>query len=234
MSNNKQFFNEKTIFTFMNYIYWFLLGNAYFFLLNFPIVFIILAVYQNGNRPIPPWFSIISAICCIPIGPAAAALFSVMGKLIREKQINITSDFFKAYKSSFFQATFLCTLEILAISILQTDLTFMINKKFPSIILILVYAIIIIIFAIGLFIFPILSRFYLKSTDIVKLSMHYVIKNPHIAIFNLVNFVFVGFILFKISAIILLFITSIICYLTMYYEQKILAEIEEDLKPEET
>ena len=67
---------------------------------------------SNGAKPIPPWFTSIIIICCIPIGPAATALLSVMGKLIREKDINITKDFFKAYKANFFQSLFFWTLEV--------------------------------------------------------------------------------------------------------------------------
>src|ERR1035437_608174 len=104
MAKSKREFGEGPIYTITNYIFWFFLGNLYFLLLNIPLLFILIVLLSNGTNSLPEGFTTIIVLCCIPIGPAATALLSVMGKLIREKDINITKDFFKAYKTNFFQS----------------------------------------------------------------------------------------------------------------------------------
>ena len=230
MAKSKREFGEGPLYTITNYIFWFFLGNLYFLLLNIPLLFMILVLLSNGANPAPQWFISISIICCIPVGPAATALLSVMGKLIREKDISITKDFFKAYKLNFFQSLFFGTLEIIIISILFIDIRFFISGSYSQVLTIFIFIVIAFIFSMSLYIFPIISRFYLSWKDIVKTAAFYTIRKFHITILNFASFLVVGFIFFKISNFVLLFMASIICYLIMFYQQKILLEIEEKLK----
>ncbi|MBZ9685958.1 DUF624 domain-containing protein [Clostridium estertheticum] len=230
MAKTKSEFGEGPFYTITNYIFWFFLGNLYFLLMNIPLVFILLTVLSNGTNPLPEGLSVIAFICCIPIGPAATALFSVMGKLVREKDINITNDFFKAYKANFIQSLFLWTLEMVLIIILFIDTRFFISQNFPPILTIIMYVFIVFIFMMGLYILPILSRFYMKSSNIIKLSSYYAFRKINVTFLNLASFLVVGFIFFKVTTFILVFISSIVCFLIMYYEQKILLEIEEKLQ----
>ena len=230
MARSKREFGEGPIYTITNYIFWFFLGNLYFLLLNIPLLFILIVLLSNSSKTIPEGFTSIIVICCIPIAPAATALLSVMGKLIREKDINITKDFFKAYKTNFFQATFFGALEIILILILFIDIRFFISSSFPRSLTIFVFIIIAFIFLMSLYVFPIISRFYLSTKDIIKTASYYTIKKFNITILNFASFLIVGFIFFKVSTFVLVFISSIICYLLMFYQQKILLEIEENLK----
>lgn len=230
MAKSKREFGEGPIHTITNYIFWFFLGNFYFCLLNIPLIFVLIVVLSNGGVPIPPWFISIIILSCIPIGPAATALLSIMGKLIREKDINITKDFFKAYKANFFQSLFFWTLEVLIIGILFIDTRFFISNNYPGIINTLIFIIIAFIFLVSLYVFPIISRFYLSWKDILKTAAYYTIRKFHITILNFASFLIVGFILFKVSNFVLLFMASAICYLLMFYQQKILLEIEDKLK----
>ena len=230
MANSKRMFGEGPVYTITNYIYWFFLGNIYFLLLNIPLFYMLIVLLSNGEKQLPNGFTTIAVLCCIPVGPAATALLSVMGKLIREKDINITKDFFKAYKTNFFQSLFIWALEILIISILFLDTSFIISKGYPRILAIFIFVIIAFIFLVSLYIFPILSRFYLTTKDIIKMAAHYTIHNIHVTILNFASFLVVGFLFFEVSTFVLVFISSIVCYLLMFYQQKILLEIEEKLK----
>ena len=205
MAKSKREFGEGPLHTITNYIFWFFLGNLYFFLLNIPLIFVLIVVLSNGGVPMPPWFISIIIISCIPIGPAATALLSVMGKLIREKDINITKDFFKAYKANFFQSLFFWTLEVFIISMLFIDTKFFISKGYPQILTSFIFIIITFIFLISLYVFPIISRFYLGWKDILKTAAYYSIKKIHITILNLASFLVVGFVLFKISTFIIIY-----------------------------
>ena len=230
MAKSKREFGEGPIYTITNYIFWFFLGNLYFLLLNIPLLFILIVLLANGSSPLPEGFSTIVVICCIPIGPAATALLSVMGKLIREKDINVTKDFFKAYKTNFFQSLFFWALEIVMIFVLFIDVRFFISSSFPRILTFFIFVVIAFIFLMSLYVFPIISRFYLGTKDILKTAAYYTIRKFHITILNFASFLVVGFVFFKVSTFVLVFISSIICYLLMFYQQKILLEIEENLK----
>ena len=230
MAKSKREFGEGPIYTITNYIFWFFLGNLYFLLLNIPLLFILIVLLSNDTSTILEGLTPIIIICCIPIGPAATALLSVMGKLIREKDINITKDFFKAYKTNFFQSLFFWALEIIIISILFIDIRFFILSSYPRVLTIFIFIVIIFIFLMSLYVFPIISRFYLGTKYILITAAYYTIRKFHITILSFASFLVVGFIFFEVSTFVLVFISSIICYLIMFYQQKILLEIEENLK----
>lgn len=230
MAKTNREFGEGPIHTITNYIFWFFLGNLYFCVLNIPLLFILLVILSNGGQQMPPWFVSVIILCSIPIGPAATALLSVMGKLIREKDISITRDFFKAYKANFFQSLLFWTLEIILIGILFIDTRFFISKGYPQILTSFIFIIIALIFLMSLYVYPIISRFYLSWKDTLKTAAYYSIKKIHITLLNLASFIVVGFVLLKVSSFILVFASSIICYLLMFYQQKILLEIEDKLK----
>jgi len=230
MAKSKREFGEGPIYTITNYIYWFFMGNLYFLLLNIPLLFILIVFLSNGTKALPGGFTSIIIICCIPIAPAATALLSVMGKLIREKDIYITKDFFKAYKANFFQSLYFGALEIVLICILFIDIRFLISSSYPRILTAFIFIVIAFIISMSLYVFPIISRFYLGTKDILKTAAYYTIRKIHVTILNFSIFLVVGFIFFKVHTFVLVFASSIICYLLMFYQQKILLEIEENLK----
>lgn len=230
MGKSKREFGEGPLYTITNYIFWFFLGNLYFLLLNIPLLFILIVLLSSSASAIPEGFTFIIVICCLPIGPAATALFSVMGKLIREKDINITKDFFRAYKTNFIQSLFFWALEIFIICILFIDIKFFTSNNYPQFLIIFLFIVSAFIVSISLFIFPIISRFYLSWKDILRTAAYYTIRKFNITILNLASFLVVGFIFFKVTTFVLVFMASIICYLIMFYQQKILLEIEDKLK----
>jgi uncharacterized membrane protein YesL len=229
MAKLKKEFGEGLVFKISYYVYWFLLGNLYFALFNIPLIVVLFMVLANGTSPLPQGFNLIIFISCIPLGPASAALFSVMGKLIRTKDLNITKDFIKAYKVNFNQSLILWTFEMVIIVMIYVDTTILLVPKAPSVIIKTLYIFIVLIFMVGLFILPILSRFHLKAKDIIRLSIYYTIRKINITLLNFIISFVMGYIIFKSTIIILVFIPSIFCFLIMYIEQKILLEIERSL-----
>lgn len=229
-NNGSNEFNEGIIYTITNYIYWFFMGNLYFMLLNIPMVLLFLISLDSNFAATPESTAFMTFICCIPVGPAATALFSVMGKLIREKDLSITKDFFKAYKSNFKQSLFFWIIESLLLFILFIDIRFFTNQHITFLNLFFMF-VMLLIFLVGLYVLPILSRFYMRSKDIVKLSIYYSLKKLPNTIVNLAIIISAGFLLFKFSGIIIVFISSIVCFLIMYNEQKLLKEIQEKFTP---
>jgi len=230
MDKSKREFGEGPVYTITNYIFWFFLGNLYFLLLNIPLLFVLIVLLPSGVNLVSEGFTFIIILCCIPIGPAATALLSSMGKLIREKDVNITKSFFKAYKVNFFQSLLFWTLELIIVSILFIDIKLFISSNYPKFLTIFVFIVIVFVSSMGLYVFPIISRFYLGWKDILKTAAYYTIRKFHITILNFATFLVVGIIFFKVSTFIVVFISSIICYLLMLYQQPVLLEIENRLK----
>lgn len=234
MVKSKREFGEGFLFTIGDYIIWFLMGNLYFLLLNIPLLIVSVVLLSKGTSPLPQGFYYIFIICCIPIGPSATALLSVMGKLVREKDISITKDFFKAYKVNFSQSLFFGTLETIIISLLYIDIKFFISSNYPRVLIILVFLIMSAVFLMSLHVFPIISRFYFSKRDILKISANYTIMNFNNTIINFAIILVVGFIFLKVSSLIFICIFSITCYSIMFYEQKILLDIEENFVKKST
>lgn len=227
MIKNKSEFGEGPIFTISNYIFYLLMANIYFILFNIPIIFILITIFANGSNPAPEGFSIIIFICCIPIGPAATALFSVMGKLVREKDISIFNDYLKAYKSNFLQAVILWSIELSLIMVLFVIARFLSSRDFSYMIVMFYYWLILLVFIIGLYMLSILSRFKMKSVDIIKISLYYCVRKVHITLL-IIGFLIIDVFLFnKLFIFSLLIIPSITFFLIMIINKNFLLEIQE-------
>lgn len=225
--NKKREFGDSTIYTVSYYIWWFLLGNFYFWLMNIPFIFITLPMELNGYYHV----NLLLILSLLPMGPALTALLSVMGKLTREKDINITREFFKAYKVNFFDSLLFWSIGIIILIIAWIDIIMFNNNSNLYFLKIIPTIILVICFALGIYIFPIISRFYLKKKDMLKLSFMYLIKKINICIIAFIGIAISWIILTKINgAILVLFSVSIMCYIIMFLEQGMLQDIEKKLK----
>jgi uncharacterized membrane protein YesL len=217
----KKEFGEGVVYSLFNYVMWLFASNIYFMLCNILLV-IYLIIFANDiiNS------YVLLYIALLPMAPALTALYATVGKIIREKDISVTSYFFKSYKSNFKQAFVLGFIECTAILVSVVDIKYFSSTRYGNYITPFFILLIVVIVSIGLFAFPLLSRFYLKTVDIIKLSFVYSIKKIHITIFNLSSIVCAAFILYRFTSISMFFIFSGVCYLIMFYEMKILNELE--------
>lgn len=220
--SKKREFGEGPIFTVTNYIWWFILGSFYFLLLNIPFTATLMLL--NHVQTGAPLLLFLSSI---PLGPAATALFSAMGKLVREQDVDITKDFFKAYKKNFVQSLGMWIMELSLLFIMFYDIKFF-SKQLPALSFFFIIPGLL-IFNTGLYAFPILSRFYMKTSNIIKLSIYHSIKNLKITILNLCTIILSAVIFLKVSNLLLLFTISLVFFIIMYYENNVLKEIEEKL-----
>lgn len=225
--NKKREFNQGVIFTIFNYVWWFLLGNFYFWILNIPFIFVALGLINYGT--VDGYMIIILMLSSIPIGPALTALLSLMGKLTREGDIDVTKDFFKAYKVNFVDSVFFWTLGISILTLAWIELLYFNSNSSLTLVKIIPMIIIFICIAMWFHIFPIISRFYLKKKDVLALSLTYMIKKIYVCIISsVVAFIlWIIFIKIKFVVILALFFVSIICYLIMLMEKSMLLDIEE-------
>ena len=232
--NRKREFSQGVIFTIFNYIWWFLLGNFYFWIMNIPFIFVVLGITANGT--INVHMSIILMLSSIPIGPALTALLSLMGKLTRDGDVDVTKDFFKAYKVNFLDSVFFWTIGIVIITLTWIDILYFDINSSLSLMGIIPRIIIFVCIALGFNIFPIISRFYLKKKEVLVLSLAYLIKKIYVCIVSIAAAYILWVILIKIKLVLILplFSVSIICYLIMLMEKSMLLEIEEKYNNKKT
>jgi uncharacterized membrane protein YesL len=223
----KREFGDGIIFTISNYIWWFLLVNFYFWILNIPLIIVTLSMAISGDYGL----NLLLILALLPLGPALTALFSIMGKLTREGDINVTKDFFKAYKENFFESMFFWTIELVIILILWTEIKFINGNSSLYYLGIIPRIMLFVCITLTFYIFPILSRFYLKRKDVFRLSVLYLFKKIYFGIFYIVSIFVIWLTLSKISgATIILLFVSIMGYLVMYLEKGMLQEIEETIE----
>lgn len=232
--SKKREFDDGTIVKFFNYVWWFLLANFYFWILNLPFIFVVLGMMTNATINVN--MIIIAVFSSIPMGPALTALLSLMGKLTREEYVDVKRDFFKAYKTNFKQSVFFWTIGISIISLSWIELIYFRNNHELNKVGIIPSVIILICIALGIYIFPLISRFYLKKKEVLILAILSLFKKSYICIVSIVAacILWIIFIKIKLAIIILLFFVSIICYLIMLLEKNMLKDIEEKYNNEDT
>lgn len=225
--SKKREFNDGVIVKFFNYVWWFLLANFYFWILNIPFIFVVLGMTNYGT--IDVYMIIILMLSSIPIGPALTALLSIMGKLTREGDIDVTKDFFEAYKVNFLDSVFFSTLGIIILTLAWIELLYFNNNFSLTLVKIIPVIVIFTCISIWFHIFPILSRFYLKKKEIFALSLMYLIKKIYVCIISIVAAFIIWNIFIKIKFVLILplFFISIVCYLVMLMEKSMLLDIEE-------
>jgi len=221
----KKIFEEGTIYNIITYFYWIMMGNLYFWLTNILFIIALYLKSKNGYSDNTLLF-----ICAIPIGPSLTAIFSVMGKITREKDVSITKDFFNAYKSNFFESMFFWILELGFILMLYIDRKILSASFNIPIVEAIFTASIFICITLTFYIFPIISRFSFKKAYVIKLSFYYLVKKAYVGIIGFITIYMLWLIANQILPTILLFSVGILCYVIMSFQKKVLYEVEKRIK----
>ena len=185
------------------------------------ILFLIFTVISPNNFNL-----FILFICLIPLGPSLGALYSTIGKIVREKDIYFSSFFWSSYKRNFVSYLKLWLIELITITILFIDFQYF-NLHMPEKgIHIIFLSLILISLVIGLYAFPINSRFEIKLKDLLILSMYYMIKKFPLTILKIAVILLTYYLAKNISIVFLIFMPSIICFIFFYYDKSIFIELE--------
>lgn len=217
---------EGLLFTISNYLWWFILSNFYFILLNLPLTILIFCLLTGVIINPTPW---LVALCCIPMGPSLTALLGAMGKLVREKDVNITHDFFRIYKNSFKQSLFYGTMVIIALLAIYVDIQYTLLSG-HKILVYFFYGLSLFILQAGINALCIISRFYLKTSVIFKVSCGYTIGYFKTSFINLCLLITAVGVFYKKPGFSIMFLISVFCFCLMYNNNIILKNIEEKLQ----
>lgn len=226
MSSKNNYFGEGIIFTMSDYFLYFLMASMYFWLVNIPLILYLLISSKDPSLS----SKLFMFIVLIPVFPATSALLSVMGKLFRNKSVNVTKEFFKSYKTNFIISIKvgiiqICLLVIFYIESLYIDSTG--NLQFFKY-LIEIFAFICI--AINFYLFAIISRFYIGIFDLYKLSIYYLIRKPYIGIIAICMLYLLGLVTYKLSFILSLYFASVLGYFVMNMINDTLVALESRIK----
>lgn len=169
-------------------------------------------------------------ITAIPFGPSVSALLSVMGKLLKEKEIDVWKDYSKAYKDNFKQALKIWVFLLIAMGILIVDVK--VVSSIPSCRFLGAFflGIMLILMLIALYAFPILSRFYMKTADIIRVSIYFSIRKLPTTAVKIVIIIGSFYLLKYFRVLGFMFFTSVIAYFIMFYDRTTLAKLEDKIK----
>lgn len=227
MDDNKDI-RDNLIINISYYIWWFFLGNLYFLLFNIPLVVLILGLGTGILQSPAVWFI---ALCCLPLGPSLTALMGAMGKLVTNKDVSLTKELFKSYKNSFKQSLIIWTIISAILTLLYIDAAFFISTKNP--LAYLIYILIVFVLLLGLISLSIISRFYLKTSQIIGIAFSYSFTHFKVTLLNLVILLVTFYIFYSFTSYSVLFLSSIFCYCIVYNSRSILDDIEKRLQTAE-
>jgi len=222
----KKGLTDSPIYEAMNYFSWFVISNIYFVVLNIFLVIFLFGIQVELDNI---YYYLILFVVALPLAPSFTALLSVMGKLVREGDISLTKDFFKAYKENFKQAFAIGLLFTTIIVILLIDIQIVKASSLASFLVPIFYACIFSILLIALYAFPIVSRFYLKTKDVLKLSAFYIIKKFKHTVLNIAGIAAMFLLASYAPSVAYMFFASVIAYIIMLNDKSILKEIEEKI-----
>ena len=219
MATHRDFY-DKPMYRITEYVIAFVLANVYFILCNLPFIYYSIVVGVT-----PEAFSVLMLfIFLIPFGPSAVALCASMGKLLRDKDITITSYYFKSYKSNFLPSLKLWGLQLALVFIFVLDYRYFVDRG--NIFGVFFLALAAYTLIMGLYAFPILSRFNLTLKNLIIISLYSSVKKLHITILKIVLIVATYFLSFKIPMLSIFCLFSLACYVIMFYDNNILVELE--------
>lgn len=215
---------DRPLYKITQYIYYFFMINFYFIICN--ILFFVafyLADFTIKNI-------LLFYVTLIPMGPSITAVLSTMGKLVREKDLSPTVDFFKAYKLNFVDTMKYWFIQLTILLILVIDIYYSINNSnilSPVFLIFIIVCIFIMIYA-----FPIISRFEVKIKNLFIISIYSNFKFPKATLLNASTIIAFGFIYFNLPSLSTLFSVSLIGYFIMYNLQNPLAYLESEMLQE--
>lgn len=222
MKNERDLLNNKFYSTIL-YIFNFFITNLWFLLLISPVIFYLIYA-ENTTKPVVLILSII-------IGPSITTLFSIMGKLLREGEINPTRDFFHYYKLNLPQGLLVGMVLNILISIIYFDIIYFSSNGQKGLVYIM-FALLLFVILLGFYAYPIMSRYNVKILFLFKLSIELLIKKIHISLTCLAVTIICLWLVrvTRISLIGLLFGASVICYLIVKIQRNTIDKLEDTIK----
>lgn len=216
---------DRPLYIFTKYLYAFLVTNFYFVVSN--LLFFIayfLADFTFENI-------LLYYITLIPMGPSLTAVFFTMGKLVREREVSPTPEYWKAYKNSFGTSFKYWFIQLTIMFIIMVDIyysTSNVNILSPLYLVLLVFSLLVMMYA-----FPIIARFEVKIRNLIIISVYSIFRFFKSTLLNTTSIIAFGVIFFYLPSISSLFFISLIAFFVMYNLQDPLLQMEKEMSENE-
>jgi|SRR5690625_160674 len=219
---NKREFGEGLLSTFTNFVYWLMVLNVYFILTNIVFLFFFLALEPSFSN------IILYFLALIPTGPSISALYYSTAKLVKEKEISPTKDFFHGYKINVIDSLKLWLPALTVLFIIVVDLQYFYAKAttFNQVLAGIFFVALVFILILLLYVFPINAQFKFRIRDIYRLSVYYVFKTMRVTTGNIAILFLTAFIMFVTSDFIILFLASLVCYILTLNNQAAMEDVK--------
>lgn len=215
-------FNLQKVLNAFNYVFWFFCLNTFFLIFNLPLILFFIFIGLEGIFTYLPLF----LLTLLPLMPSLTVLFYCMGKLIREKDLDLFHDICKGLKLNFKQSLLIWSGELILILILVSNIRFFTLYKFNLFLTCIFIALSILLLIITPYIFVLISRFSIKSYDLIKNSLILAVTRPILSITNIL-IILACFVLFEITpGTTVLFVSSIFSFLILFCNKPVLEYME--------
>lgn len=220
--NTKRLYGDGIVFTFGNHIYWLFMLNLYFILAN--VVFLVFFMtLERDFSNIPLYF-----LALIPTGPSISALLYCLDKMIKEKDLSPTKDFFAGYKKNFKDSMKLWIPLLVLLFIFFVDLKYFILSESSFSLVLAIFFLLAsgLIFLIMLNSLIINMNFAFRLRDLYRLSAYYIIRKLKITLGN-IGIIFISFFIVSLTTNFLIIIfASLIIYLILLNSKDLVEDVQ--------
>lgn len=133
------------------------------------------------------YLSIVFILFCIPvvtIGAALTALYYTTVKVIRRERGYVFQEFWRSFRLNFFSATKMWLIELVIIVVMLFNITTVMEgtTKTSGYMLGAYIVMSLIVYAVSCYAYPVLSRFVMKNTQIVRMSLYLAAKHIYFTV----------------------------------------------------
>lgn len=223
MNNN---ITDKLVYQIASAIYSFFITNVYFMLVISPFIFVFyFAEFTIQNI-------LLYYITLLPFGPAYSALLKTMDKLVIDKLIAPTKDFWRFFRQNFKQALLYWFVKSTIILILLVDIYY--ASLFAPFLQYVFFILLFFMVLIMIYAFPILTRFEVGLKSLFVVSVYSVFRFVKVSLLNVTTVIAFGIIFYQFPSFISLFLMSLISFFMMYNLQGPLNLLRENFQKNET
>lgn len=207
------------MYTALRYLYYFLITNLLFLLVNmlfFVVFFSVPLLVENV---------LIYSLALIPTGPALAALFFSMGILVRQKSLAPVKDFFRGYKDSLKISLFFWTIQLSLSVIVLVDAFYFYTKG--SMLVAIIFALVFVLLAVFSMIgFPMMAIFEITVANIYRSAVVIMWRYFRKQLGNLLTIMAFAVIFYAFPSEMFLFFFSLIAFYIMRSNQTMFIDLE--------
>lgn len=212
---------ERPLYIAIQYFYYFLITNIHFMLANILFLFAFVFVEMSVQN------IILFYIALLPTGPSLAALYATMGKMIRERDLSPTKDFWSYYKDNFGISTKYWFIQWTIMTILIVDIYYA-NQYIPMLSPVFLILFIFMLFVM-LYAFPVITRFEVKLKNLFIVSIYAIFRFFKTTLFHISTLVSLTIIYYFAPGITVWFCMSTAAFFLMFNMRKSFEIMEQEL-----